>query len=62
MANVHPWFANVSVDAAAAWTAEFFQDTDITQAQATTKKPTMYIAETGWPSVSFTIVLWTFIY
>ena len=56
MANVHPWFANVSVDAAAAWTAEFFQDTDITQAQSTTKKPTMYIAETGWPSVSFTLV------
>lgn len=53
MANVHPWFANVTAQEAAGWTAEFFQDTDVAQAQLTTKKPSMYIAETGWPTVSF---------
>ncbi|KAG6819527.1 hypothetical protein H0H93_011030 [Arthromyces matolae] len=33
MANVHPWFANVSADNAAGWTADFFQSVDIAQAQ-----------------------------
>ncbi|KAF6759952.1 glycoside hydrolase family 17 protein [Ephemerocybe angulata] len=42
MANVHPWFANVSVDAAAAWTTNFFQEQNVD----------MYIAETGWPTQS----------
>jgi len=51
MANVHPWFGNVSIDDAAAWTYQFFEQVDVTPAQALSNKPTMYIAETGWPSV-----------
>lgn len=52
MSNVHPWFANVSIDQAAGWTAEFFQENNVVVAQNLTNKPQMYIAETGWPSVS----------
>jgi exo-beta-1,3-glucanase (GH17 family) len=51
MANVHPWFANVSVDTAASWTTDFFQNTDIAQAGKLANNPQMYIAETGWPTV-----------
>jgi len=29
MANVHPWFATVGVDIAAAWTDQFFHDFDV---------------------------------
>lgn len=47
MANVHPWFANVSVDDAAGWTADFFQETDVDAANAVSNRPKMYIAETG---------------
>ncbi|TCD60163.1 hypothetical protein EIP91_010622 [Steccherinum ochraceum] len=52
MANVHPWFANVSIDAAAAWTADFFQNNNVVAAQALSNNPKMYIAETGWPTQS----------
>jgi len=52
MANVHPWFANQTIDAAASWTTSFFQDTDIAAANAVANKPQMYIAETGWPTNS----------
>jgi len=52
MANVHPWFANVSIDIAAAWTASFFQETDVTPAAQLSNAPKMYIAETGWPTQS----------
>jgi len=52
MANDHPWFANVSIDQAAGWTYEFFEQTNVQPAAALTNKPTMYIAETGWPSNS----------
>lgn len=52
MANVHPWFANVSADASAGWTADFFANTDIALANSLSNKPTMYIAETGWPTKS----------
>jgi len=55
MANVHPWFANQAVDAAAGWTAEFFATTNIVAAQALSNKPTMYIAETGWPTKSSSV-------
>jgi hypothetical protein len=55
MANDHPWFANVSVQDAAVWTWSFFEQTDVTQAQALPNNPTMYIAETGWPSVRFSL-------
>jgi hypothetical protein len=47
MANVHPWFGNVSINDAAGWTADFFQQTDVIQAQALSNSPKMYIAETG---------------
>lgn len=52
MANVHPWFANVSAEASAAWTADFFNQTDVTLADTLSNKPKMYIAETGWPTKS----------
>ncbi|KAJ3568721.1 hypothetical protein NP233_g5534 [Leucocoprinus birnbaumii] len=52
MANVHPWFANVSIDTAANWTFQFFQETDVDLANTLSNKPTMSIAETGWPTKS----------
>ncbi|KAJ6513000.1 glycoside hydrolase family 17 protein [Mycena sanguinolenta] len=52
MANVHPWFADVTVQDAAGWTAEFFSDTDLKAAAAASNAPQMYIAETGWPTDS----------
>jgi len=52
MSNVHPWFANVSVDQAAAWTWNFFEETNVVVANGLTNQPQMYIAETGWPSNS----------
>lgn len=52
MANVHPWFADVTVQEGASWTYEFFQQNDVALAQNLTNKPNMYIAETGWPTVS----------
>ena len=51
MANVHPWFGNVSIQDAASWTWEFFQEQNVQPASLLSNKPTMYIAETGWPSV-----------
>ncbi|TEB26994.1 glycoside hydrolase [Coprinellus micaceus] len=52
MANVHPWFANVSAEQSAAWTANFFQEVDVAAASALSNNPKMYIAETGWPTDS----------
>jgi len=52
LANVHPWFANVSIDIAADWTASFFNEVDVVPANALDNQPTMYIAETGWPTKS----------
>ncbi|KXN88617.1 putative glucan endo-1,3-beta-glucosidase btgC [Leucoagaricus sp. SymC.cos] len=52
MSNVHPWFANVSVQNAASWTTQFFQETNVNPANALPNKPQMYIAETGWPTKS----------
>jgi exo-beta-1,3-glucanase (GH17 family) len=52
MANVHPWFGNVSINDAAGWTADFFQQNDVAVANNLTNKPAMYIAETGWPTKS----------
>lgn len=51
MANVHPWFANQSINDAAGWTADFFASTDVALAQSLSNKPKMFIAETGWPTV-----------
>jgi len=55
MANVHPWFADVTVQESAVWTYEFFQDNDVVLANSLANKPTMYIAETGWPTNSSTV-------
>ncbi|TFK33229.1 glycoside hydrolase superfamily [Crucibulum laeve] len=52
MANVHPWFANVSASDAAGWTANFFSETNVAPAKALSNNPQMYIAETGWPTKS----------
>jgi exo-beta-1,3-glucanase (GH17 family) len=52
MSNVHPWFANVSAQAAAAWTADFFEVNNVVVANALSNKPEMFIAETGWPTQS----------
>lgn len=51
MSNVHPWFASVDIQDAAGWTAYFFQENNIQPASLLSNKPTMYIAETGWPTV-----------
>ncbi|KAI1796969.1 glycoside hydrolase superfamily [Ganoderma leucocontextum] len=52
MSNIHAWFANVSIDQSAGWVNEFFQETNVQPAAALTNHPTMYIAETGWPTAS----------
>ncbi|KAF5359250.1 hypothetical protein D9756_003097 [Leucocoprinus leucothites] len=52
MANVHPWFANQTIDAAASWTMQFFQENNVAIANALANKPIMSIAETGWPTKS----------
>ncbi|KAK7463419.1 hypothetical protein VKT23_006772 [Stygiomarasmius scandens] len=52
MANVHPWFANVSIDQAAGWTWDFFETQDVSLAQGLSNNPQMSIAETGWPTAS----------
>ncbi|EIN10059.1 glycoside hydrolase family 17 protein [Punctularia strigosozonata HHB-11173 SS5] len=52
MSNVHPWFADTTIDDAAGWTYEFFQEQNVEPAAALSNKPQMYIAETGWPTAS----------
>ncbi|KAL1696863.1 glycoside hydrolase family 17 protein [Schizophyllum commune] len=52
MANVHPWFGDVSIDDAATWTWQFFQTNDVSISDEVDNKPQMYIAETGWPTKS----------
>lgn len=52
MSNVHPWFADQTVQDSAAWTNQFFKETNLDVANALPNKPTMYIAETGWPTKS----------
>jgi len=52
MSNVHPWFGNVSINDAAAWTYDFFNETNLAMSAQTTTNPTWYIAETGWPTKS----------
>ncbi|KAJ7653486.1 glycoside hydrolase family 17 protein [Mycena rosella] len=55
MANVHPWFAAEAIEDAAGWTADFFATTNVAAANALSNKPTMYIAETGWPTKSSSV-------
>ncbi len=49
MSNIHPFFAGVAAEAAAAWTLNFWDTHDLTlTGSASTKK--QIISETGWPS------------
>ena len=48
MSNVHPFFAGVSVDVAAGWTWDFWQNHDVSLTKGTNKK--QVISEVGWPS------------
>ncbi|KAF9006511.1 glucan 1,3 beta-glucosidase [Cyathus striatus] len=52
LSNVHPWFANTTAEAAAAWVFNFFDETNVQPAAALSNTPKMYIAETGWPTAS----------
>lgn len=47
MSNVHPFFAGVAVEDAAAWTWDFWQTHDVV---LTGNEATQVISETGWPS------------
>ena len=48
MSNIHPFFAGVTAEVAAAWTWTFWQQNDMVLTQGTTKP--QIISETGWPS------------
>ncbi|KAF9243455.1 glycoside hydrolase family 17 protein [Melanogaster broomeanus] len=50
LSNVHPWFANQSINDAAGWTADFFLTNNVEFAANLTNNPRMFIAETGWPT------------
>ena len=52
MSNIHAWFANVSASEAAAWVTDFFQTENLDVAATLPNRPQMFIAETGWPTVS----------
>lgn len=52
LSNVHAWFANTTIQDASPWVMKFFQETNVQPASLLPNKPTMYIAETGWPSAS----------
>ncbi|KAF9528383.1 glycoside hydrolase family 17 protein [Crepidotus variabilis] len=52
LSNVHPWFANQTVQNGASWTRNFFDETNVQPAALLSNKPKMYIAETGWPTKS----------
>lgn len=49
MSNVHPFFAGVQADQAAAWTWDFWNSHDVSLT-ATDKNIKQVIAEVGWPS------------
>jgi exo-beta-1,3-glucanase (GH17 family) len=55
LSNVHAWFADVTANQASEWVFEFFQDTNVAEAQAVSNHPDMYIAETGWPTVCLSL-------
>lgn len=51
MSNIHPFFAGVQADVAAAWTINFWDKFDIPLAAAAANAPKNIISETGWPSI-----------
>ncbi|KAL6301328.1 glycoside hydrolase [Sparassis latifolia] len=55
MSNIHPWFANVSIEQSAGWTYEFFEQQNVAITASYANNPKWYIGETGWPSNSTNI-------
>ncbi|RFU24077.1 hypothetical protein B7463_g12260, partial [Scytalidium lignicola] len=51
MANIHPFFAGVTAETAAAWTWDFWQQHDVPLASSLSNN---VISETGWPSTGGT--------
>ena len=49
MANIHPFFAGVTAETAAAWTWDFWQSHDVSLTSSTPAVKNI-ISETGWPS------------
>ncbi|RMD43438.1 hypothetical protein DV735_g1685, partial [Chaetothyriales sp. CBS 134920] len=49
MSNIHPFFAGVTADVAAAWTWTFWQEHDVVLTQSNPEIKQI-ISETGWPS------------
>lgn len=54
MANVHPFFAGVTVDDAPDWTWLFTDNNDVAIARQTTNNPNVIVSEVGWPSAGGT--------
>jgi exo-beta-1,3-glucanase (GH17 family) len=52
LSNVHAWFGGVTIDQAAGWTAQFFDENNVQVANQLPNQPKMFIAETGWPTKS----------
>ncbi|KAL7271331.1 hypothetical protein RUND412_005924 [Rhizina undulata] len=50
MANIHPFFAGVTVQDAGNWTYDFFQSNDVYLTKGMTNPPRTMISETGWPT------------
>ncbi|KAJ9475808.1 putative family 17 glucosidase SCW10 [Pseudozyma hubeiensis] len=50
MANVHPWFGGLPVDQAAGWVYEYTSTNAPSTALLAPNKPTLYVAEAGWPT------------
>ncbi|CDR88960.1 uncharacterized protein SPSC_06332 [Sporisorium scitamineum] len=50
MANVHPWFGGLPVDQAANWIYEYTNTNAPSTALLAPNKPTLYVAEAGWPT------------
>ncbi|EST07417.1 Glycoside hydrolase, family 17 [Kalmanozyma brasiliensis GHG001] len=50
MANVHPWFGGLPVDQAAGWIYEYTNTNEPSTALLAPNKPTLYVAEAGWPT------------
>ncbi|KAF3939694.1 hypothetical protein ABW19_dt0206353 [Dactylella cylindrospora] len=56
MANVHPFFAGVTVEDAPGWTWEFTENNDVAIARQTTRNPNVIVSEVGWPSGGGTLL------
>ncbi|KAH9482792.1 putative glucan endo-1,3-beta-glucosidase btgC [Psilocybe cubensis] len=52
LSNVHAWFANTTIEEATPWVRNFFLETNIQPASLLPNRPTMFLAETGWPTGS----------